>query len=459
MATLFQQKEEAFRSQEQAIATKIARCLSDDVLSYDLNTATRIREAVDGWLPLTHLLHPTLGTTDEIVAAHAIRDHSPHLEISIDGKSIRRRHTIPDYSLLDARTLYVDHLPAKTTSDALGKCFAPFGAVERCVFPEIRGDQASVWAFVVFETQEEMENAARHFGTLWRPLTTETDLKTFIETPPHPSTPLGEIRTIPKPRWNELTDTYASLHTSRKSHLHQLSQNHHPVQKAVFQTRVLAKFTGAHPQATTRVLRKLFEMIAPVSFVETRKGGGGGEGIVRFKTMHGARLAVVWFGREYVCQMHKGDTGTLLQGGKVKERKGKDAIAMATDGDGADVQSEWAEWGDEVAEEGGDDEAQADAVVGKPKYPNISLELMTGDEEAEYWDHIFSKQEEKEWHQKQQRRHPQPQHNSRSTAPQHHKPPLTATSIPTKRPAEVPPPTDDPPPRKHIKFSDSSEED
>src|SRR5689334_6244012 len=105
------------------------------------------------------------------------------------------------------------------------------------------------------------------------------------------------------------------------------------------------------------------------------------QGHVRFKTPHGARLAVILFSREYIVQTHKDDTGTLLQ--KQSKTKKNELLAKAAQ----DAILETEEWGAfDGGDESGDEPTEASGEVatkGKgneslPRWPSIHLALLTG---------------------------------------------------------------------------------
>ena len=91
-----------------------------------------------------------------------------------------------------------------------------------------------------------------------------------------------------------------------------------------YEPGVIAAFQNVHPQTQSKTLRILFELLAPVSFVDYSYGKK--RGYVRFKSAYGAQLACSYFEREFVGQSHGGDTGSLLTS-KVRKEKQKERLA------------------------------------------------------------------------------------------------------------------------------------
>ena len=69
------------------------------------------------------------------------------------------------------------------------------------------------------------------------------------------------------------------------------------------------RFRGVHSGTNSKILKKLFEIVAPVCFVEYIKGSKQGK--VRFKSQNGGNLAKLYFSREFISQKSWDDLGSF----------------------------------------------------------------------------------------------------------------------------------------------------
>ncbi|KAJ3175873.1 hypothetical protein HDU87_005701 [Geranomyces variabilis] len=194
-------------------------------------------------------------------------------------------------------------------------------------------------------------------------------------------------------RWVELSDEYQAALAARHELLRRVTHQAVGTHAAEYQAKVVGRFWDVHHATNTKVLKRLFEMVAPVAFVEFRRNNG--TGYVRFKTPHGAHHASTYFNTEYIVQQNANDCGTLLMQDPKSKRKAKQATANVTKT--VDPGDEWAQL---AAEEGLAEQSApvADKAEPPPKYPNVKLKLLTGQDEATYWEMISNKRQEKTTH-------------------------------------------------------------
>ncbi|KND04924.1 uncharacterized protein SPPG_00615 [Spizellomyces punctatus DAOM BR117] len=426
----------AFQSVEKQVADKMLYYLSDEVLSYDIQIVEAITSNEGNWIPLEIFTQSRLRITkDDAVVANAVRTFAKELEVSEDGKMVRRRIPLPDYAEIDTRTVYIERLPPRATERHITDLFYPFGRVQRVIFSKMYGDESkhAGFAFAIFEKASDAARAVDAIGGRFRKMLPDVDLKSFTEEEVNLGG-LGEVRVMSKTQWRALTNEYAALLKRRKEELFNVIQGQMGThEKAEYQSRIVAKFSGAHKSTTPKVLKRLFEMIAPVSFIDLNRNQGSGH--VRFKTSHGARLAFVFFSREYIAQTHKDDLGTLLprQTKKNNQEKRQQAATEA---------SEWGEWDDEAMEEmvseNADEAREKEDEEKPPKWPNIQLEILTGQAEVAYWNLISQRQQQKEWHQRHEKTGDTTPHSTSDGIAKTHAPAVA---------------------RRHVKFARSDDED
>ena len=73
--------------------------------------------------------------------------------------------------------------------------------------------------------------------------------------------------------------------------------------------RTVYRFTGVHSGTNSKILKKLFEIVAPVCFIEYIKGSKTGK--VRFKSQNGGKLAKLYFSKEFISQKSWDDLGSF----------------------------------------------------------------------------------------------------------------------------------------------------
>ncbi|KAI8917171.1 hypothetical protein DFJ77DRAFT_459423 [Powellomyces hirtus] len=365
----------SFQSREQELSVTIAQFFTDDALSYDRGVTKMISELEGRWIPIRVLTSRKVGTDDEAVVAHAVRTYVPTLEISDDGKSVRRRTPVPDFGEQDSRSIYVDHLPIKANGELLRAAFTVAGPVAKVILPPKALIPRSEFAFVVFDHKDTVAKALDIFGSRFQELANDSDLRSFTDDIEHDDK-LGHIRVMPKSQWIELTNNYETLLGVRTQQLQEHTRNQAGWQTAQYQSKVVGRFSDVFRGTNTKIIKRLFEMIAPVTFVDFSPKENNG--FIRFKTPHGARLAFTYFTNEYVVQTHAYDCGTLCESKKKKKNASNDTS------ESADLQGRTT---DEPVE------------LEEADLPNVKFELLTGDEETAYWERIVGRQEEKHWYQ------------------------------------------------------------
>jgi hypothetical protein len=160
-----------------------------------------------------------------------------------------------DFDEIDSRTIYVESRDF-LTAEALLEAF-PNGQV-------YTPTKKSLYAFVTFDTIAQAQNISG-----------------------------GEWKLLPKLKWNSLTKEYALLRKATPI----LNTPKNPV---LYRNGIFAAFFNVHRDTSRIVLKRLFELIAPVSYVDYESGKTSGH--LRFKDPTGARLTEIYFGKECVIQ-------------------------------------------------------------------------------------------------------------------------------------------------------------
>ncbi|KAI8590917.1 hypothetical protein BDZ88DRAFT_412760 [Geranomyces variabilis] len=386
------------KSLEESVGTAVSALFSDDALSYDRVLVQQITDSQGGWISFRFVTGRKVGTTDEAVIAHAIRAHAPELELSAEGRSVRRKAPIPDFSEMDSRTVYVERIPIKKPGPVLLTQLGTCGPIEKVIIPPEAVNPLSDYAFVVFESVAGCMSALEKYASSFRLVTADTNLREYLEDKERETETetngvvelLGKVRVLSKRRWIELSDEYEAALAARHDLLRRVTHQAVGTHAAEYQAKVVGRFWDVHSGTNTKVLKRLFEMVAPVAFVEFRRNNG--TGYVRFKTPNGAHLASTYFNSEYIVQQNANDCGTLLMQEPKSKRKAKQAADNAPKI--VDPGDEWAQ----LAGEEGPCQRNvhvADEAEPPPKYPNVKLKLLTGQDEATYWEMIANKRQEK----------------------------------------------------------------
>ena len=113
--------------------------------------------------------------------------------------------------------------------------------------------------------------------------------------------------------WNSRMQEYYESCQNHYTHLGQNPTNPKSLQenKLEFQSGVIAIFSGAHPETTSKTIKKLIEMVAPVAFVDYNSPEI--EGHVRFKNWRDALLAQSYFSRAFINQQSGSDCSGVLK--------------------------------------------------------------------------------------------------------------------------------------------------
>ena len=142
-------------------------------------------------------------------------------------------------------------------------------------------------------------------------------------------------RIISKLEWNRLMTEY------HQTKLNESNATMEPRKHAEYEKGCILYFSNSHPKSNSRTIKMIFELVAPVVFIDYNDQ----DGYCRFKSSLGATRAVCYFSRCNIVQQHGKDTTGKLD----------------------------------------------------PYYEHqgIQTRLLEGREEREYWDYIFQKQNEK----------------------------------------------------------------
>jgi hypothetical protein len=105
-------------------------------------------------------------------------------------------------------------------------------------------------------------------------------------------------RVILKTKWNALMSEYYSRQIQLNNR--ESASNVNLNSGISFCPGVLVYFMGVHQNTTSKTIKRLFEMVAPVAYVDYNFGEQ--QGYCRFKSSYGAQLAVNYFTRLCVVQ-------------------------------------------------------------------------------------------------------------------------------------------------------------
>lgn len=122
----------------------------------------------------------------------------------------------------------------------------------------------------------------------------------------------GKMRMI-KVEWNKRMNEYQTLRnsiitnhkvTSGSTYYNTLQDS---ISLDLIQTGSVLYFTGVNPTCTIKTLKNIFNLIAPVHFIDKR----GHDGYIFYKTSKGAQLALEYFNRIHIYQSSDVCTGII----------------------------------------------------------------------------------------------------------------------------------------------------
>ena len=247
---------------------------------------------------------------DEAYVARELR-LVPGIQVSDDGQYCYRK--VPDIFEADLRTIYIEAHGYKLTLETITNKCRPFGEVESI-------KEFHKYAFVTFKAPESASNMVR--DSCYQPFAMDPFLV--------------QDRIMSKQAWNNLMTEYYSLkHVAAKPNINPMKQ------KAIYEKGTIIHFQNTHPKSNSRIIRQLFELVAPIAFIDYEDQ----QGYIRFKSGIEANRVLNYFARCNIVQQN-----------------GKDATGMLD-----------------------------------PYYKQrgIQVRLLQGREEQEYWQYIMEKQHEK----------------------------------------------------------------
>ncbi|KAI8843170.1 hypothetical protein BJ741DRAFT_295564 [Chytriomyces cf. hyalinus JEL632] len=363
--------------------------------------------------------------SDEAVVAKAVRRYSCELEVSDDGKMIRKRNKSRT-ERVRRKGFYLEHLPPGSTVKSLLAHSLSCGISISCVRLPLSSilyqanfsnsdalsfnsnllklldynpsldiadvNEFRLPAFVFIETQggKPIDSC---FGSAWATLQIGSHLNAikYLQNVNVEGAALNEwahVRVLKLIEWHNRMDEYQTLLHTRRAELakvvHAKTGTH---AGASFEPGVIVKYTGVHKHTSRRLIKALFELIAPVTFIDYTKGSE--EGFARFKTKHGASLCHHYFSKQTIVQTHAHDSGTLItsldQLSKLKQRhKGKSSASNV-------ITAGWDEWddpNDEFLDYGEQKEEEDFSKIG------VRVAVLEGSEEQSYWEGVYEKQQE-----------------------------------------------------------------
>lgn len=323
-------------------------------------------------------------TMDETIVSHAVTRHASTVLVSEDGKRLRRRDP---FSLLDSedfarRTVYLEGLaPDMKLRDILERAIGP---LERLLFPQILSSWnekqgpgvTGTYPNLVISNQvkkRKIRNAGYCFAVFESAANAEKlAANEDIGMNGEDAKSLSHFRIIPFREHQALTAEYKKhLAAQHKLLREEMERRKHTFGGSRFVPGLVAEFSGVHPSTNRRVLKRLFQRIGEVAYVDfvaavpgAAPGTRDGHGWVRFKHAHEARKAEAYFRGTKVVQATPDDATGVLQDSmpSLRETSGPP--------EGAEGQGRMTVFGYRGAE--------------RPR-PPIRLRILKDKEEEDYW--------------------------------------------------------------------------
>ncbi|TPX42908.1 hypothetical protein SeMB42_g02277 [Synchytrium endobioticum] len=352
---------------ERQVAAKCQGLLSDVAITHDAWIRDKLTTAHDGWLETTDLFIRIKSlTNDEAVIAKAVRKFaSEYVQISEDGRYMKPRNGLPDFAEIDARTLYIEYLPPKSTPDSIHAILTSLDIPPPLpqIYIDLFKKDQPMYAFATFQTEDQAVRALprlNKFETL-----NQHNWKNGI------LNNTRKLRAVTKKEWLKRMAEYRMMLQSR---LEKVCPNPLELPPVDERAGLVAEYTGVHPEASRNTVKKLFGLVAPLAFIEHQHGTA--VGYLRFKTVHGAQIARLYFARESVIQRTKNDLGSLLMAHE-KSSNGVDASVAESQTEGTNM---------DVDAFPSQNVSGARNIWSRPKV--ITLRFLTGEEELQYWNKI-----------------------------------------------------------------------
>ncbi|KAI9350777.1 hypothetical protein BDR26DRAFT_1003597 [Obelidium mucronatum] len=343
----------------------------------------------NSWVPISLFESPVrLGDLafDEVVVAKAV---------SNDGKALRLKKF--DQKTLEKKRekmVYFEQLPAGITVQLLCKKLKNVRKLHvplTSIFIS-RASKKSLrfrWGPVITGDRNSQKGFIPKWTDLIQQITWRKELNYINDEANQQASEVSDIyweytRSMPMTDWRNRMTEYQISSTKRRLELKKamIAKSGKHECGAVFQSGVVAAILRIHRRTNRRILKQLFELIGPVSFVDHSKDET--HGYVRFKTPQDATAASSFFSRQEIVQIHSADLGTLVTSAnhlkKLQARHFSSSVTIETAADG------WGEW--DVDENSDDDDEAADEIAG------IKLQILEGREELEYWKSIRQQQRE-----------------------------------------------------------------
>ncbi|KAJ3367728.1 hypothetical protein HDU91_001133 [Kappamyces sp. JEL0680] len=250
--------------------------------------------------------------------------------VSLDGRMVGLVHGVKDPSEKNERSIYVESASRKSslTRDLLDELFSQCGKIKEL---HLMDAWKPPCAFVVFKKAQSAQAAC---GLEHKAVS----------------------RVMLKSRWDELCFEYTHIQELQAQRLESIMQSAFGQQPALVREKgTIAEFSGVHWQTSSKTLKKLFEMVSSVAYVDHTPGSTSGH--VRFKTATDAQLAVSYFSRVCISQAGPDDCVGTLDAARSRQH-------------------------------------HFNCTRQRESFPDaIYLVLLGGKKEEEYWDWIFAQRE------------------------------------------------------------------
>lgn len=233
--------------------------LSDENLRFDLKT----RALISDFIPLSYFFIHTKCDDEAILSKH-LRKNS-ELIVSEDGRSVKRKFKLKDYTQEDQRCIYIQPFNEKA--------FEEYN-IESTV-------NKGNYGFIMFRSKQVVDTIlVKDHG----------------------------VKVLSKIEWNSKMDIYHKEYEQFKKDQKAAMESQIGAHKSVFKQGVVKYYENINHESDTKTIKTLFELFSKVSFVDARSHGSG---YVRFKTKRGADIAREYFERVCVVQKNQWCTGVL----------------------------------------------------------------------------------------------------------------------------------------------------
>lgn len=223
-----------------------------DIARYDSHICALLE--VSDQVPLSTFF-ADIDCDDEGLIAVSIRKNTG-LKLSFDSRNIVFQKQDHNWHLNILNTIYIEKYTMKINYNAIMKTFGMYD------IKSIYIGKKEEYAFIVFETILDAQDVASKYQ--FPILNAKTNIMDFIKL--EKQYKCGFI-IMPYQEWHKRSVEYFELFKKSQQALNDVME-HSGTKKATFEDGVVCKFKGIHEESPLKVIKRLFEMVAPVSYVD-----------------------------------------------------------------------------------------------------------------------------------------------------------------------------------------------